>query len=116
MFSKNIYLNSQNKLGRLWIQAYDDYIGWVFNNVWFSDRLKSNWSDYRTFSKYFRSFKKKEKWSVTLDIDKAIPVIECALQLWEGIDRMTVWEAKVFEVVLSSFFYNKNNKKAKWII
>lgn len=117
MFSKNIYLTSQNKLWRFWIQAYDDYIGGIFNNINFTDRLKDNGSDYRTFNRYFKTLKKKESGMISVDIQKAIPVIELALSLGSDIDHMTASEAKVFEVVLSSFFYNKPSKTSKrWII
>lgn len=113
-FSNNRYKKGRAKLWKLIVECYDDYIGGVIDNIGYTERLKKNWVDARSFELYLKWLKKKEGNKVTIDIESIDSIIVEALEIGNRIDNMSKKEQTVFGLVLDAYFYN--SEKKKWIL
>ena len=113
-FSNNRYKKWRAKLWKFIVECYDDYIGGVLNNIGYTERLKRNHIDTRSFDLYLKHLKKKDSNIVTIDIESIDAIIVEALEVGNRIDKMTKREQTVFWLVLDAYFYN--SEKKKWIL
>ncbi len=113
-FSNNRYKKWRAKLWKFIVECYDDYIWGVLNNIWYTERLKRNGIDTRSFDLYLKHLKKKEWKEVLIDIESIDSIIVEALEVWNRIDKMDKREQTVFWLVLDAYFYN--SEKKKWIL
>lgn len=113
-FSNNRYKKWRAKIGKFLVECYDDYIGGVLNNIWYTERLKRNWIDTRSFELYLKTLKKKEWKEVTIDIESVDAIIVEALEIGNRIDKMNKKEQTVFWLVLDAYFYN--SEKKRWML
>jgi hypothetical protein len=113
-FSNNRYKKGRAKLWKFLVECYDDYIWNVLNNIGYTERLKRNNIDTRSFDLYLKQLKKKDWNIVKIDIESVDYIIVQALEIGNKIDKMNKKEQTVFWLVLDAYFYN--SEKKKWIL
>ena len=113
-FSNNRYKKWRAKLWKFIVECYDDYIGWILNNVSFTDRLKKNSIDSRSFNIYLKTLKKREWKEIIIDIESIDDTIVYALEIGDRIDKMNKIQQTTLGLVLDAYFYN--SEKKKWIL